>query len=81
MGILFMASTLALAFSLQNNNLLNAELRVLSAASLLPAVLGMVFGQRIRGLMSESVFRRTFYFSLFILGAYIMVNAIFEYSV
>jgi uncharacterized membrane protein YfcA len=72
---------LALAFALQNNNLLNAELGVLSVASLFPAVLGMVFGQRIRGLMSESVFRRTFYFALFILGAYIMVNAIFEYSV
>ena len=81
MGILFMASTLALALALQNNNLLNAELGVLSATSLLPAVLGMVFGQKIRGLMSESVFRRTFYFALFILGAYIMVNAIFEYSV
>ena len=80
MGILFMASTLALAAALHNNNLLNAELGVLSAASLFPALLGMIFGQKIRGQMSEDLFRRIFFLALFILGAYIMINAIYEYS-
>lgn len=76
MGVLFTASTLALAFALQGNNLLTVELGTLSTAALLPAVIGMVVGQRIRKGLSEQVFRRVFFISLLILGAYIIANAL-----
>ena len=75
MGILFTASTVALAVALQGNNLLTAELGALSAAAILPALAGMIFGQRIRRTLSESKFRRVFFSALLVLGIYIIVRA------
>jgi uncharacterized membrane protein YfcA len=75
MGMLFTASTLALAVALQGNHLLTTELGILSAAGLVPALIGMVLGQRIRQRLSEQLFRRIFFIALLLLGAYIVVNA------
>lgn len=76
MGMLFTVSTLALAIALQGNGLLSLELGKLSAAALLPALLGMVAGQRIRQRLSEQIFRRVFFISLLILGTYIIASAV-----
>lgn len=75
MGMLFTVSTLALAGALQGNDLLSIELGALSAAALLPAMIGMVLGQRIRRRLSERLFRRVFFISLLILGVYIIAAA------
>ena len=75
MGMLFTASTLALAVALQGNDLLTTELGKWSAAALLPAIIGMALGQRIRQRLSEQLFRRVFFISLLALGAYIIVSA------
>jgi uncharacterized membrane protein YfcA len=75
MGMLFSASTLALAIALGGNNLLSAELGLVSAAALLPAALGMVAGQRIRRRLPEARFRRVFFIALLVLGAYIASSA------
>lgn len=75
MGMLFTASTLALAAALQGNNLLSIELGAMSAAALVPAVIGMMLGQRIRRKLSEPLFRRLFFVSLLMLGGYIIINA------
>ncbi len=80
MGMLFTASTLALAFALQKNDFLTAELGILSAASLIPAIIGMVFGQRVRRKLSDRLFRKLFFGALLILGAYIMVRALFDFG-
>jgi len=64
MGMLFALSTLALAIALQNNDLLTIEHGVLSATALLPAILGMVFGRRIRQAIPEQLFRKVFFISL-----------------
>ncbi len=74
MGMLFLVSTLALAFSLQQNELLPSKLGVLSFVALIPAIVGMVLGQKIRKRLSEAIFRRVFFISLFILGLYILFN-------
>ena len=76
MGMLFTVSTLALAVALQGNGLLSLELGKLSAAALLPALIGMVVGQRIRQRLSEQIFRRVFFISLLILGTYIIASAV-----
>lgn len=76
MGMLFTASTLALAVALQGNNLLTLELGAWSAAALLPAIVGMVIGQRIRQRLSEPLFRRVFFVALLALGAYIIAGAL-----
>ena len=76
MGMLFTVSTLALGLALGGNNFLTAELGLVSAAALIPAVAGMVLGQRIRKSLSEARFRKVFFIALLILGAYIIARAL-----
>jgi len=78
MGMLFTLSTVSLGISLQTNNLLTVELGQMSAAALLPAIIGMVIGQRIRHKLSENLFRRLFFISLLVLGCYILVSSIYR---
>lgn len=75
MGILFTLSTLALAIVLGRNNFLTAELSWISMLAVVPAILGMMVGQQLRKLLSEQVFRRVFFSSLLVLGAYIIATA------
>lgn len=74
MGILFTASTLALALSLAGGGGLSPELGALSAAALLPAIVGMVLGQQVRHRLSEPLFRRVLFAGLLVLGAYILAG-------
>jgi len=76
MGLLFTASTVALALALRGNDLLSADLGLWSAAALLPAVLGMALGRHIRQSLSEPLFRRVFFVALLLLGAYIVAGAL-----
>ena len=75
MGMLFLVSTIALAISLDRVSLLTPRHWQLSALSIVPAVAGMWIGQRIRHRLSDSTFRRTFFLSLLVLGAYITSHA------
>ena len=65
MGILFTVSTVALISSLHVNEFLSLEIGVLSTVSVVPAIFGMVIGQRIRQGLSERYFRKLF-FSLYL---------------
>lgn len=76
MGILFMVSTLALAIALQQNAMLTVEHGILSLAALVPGIIGMIFGQRVRHSLSEPVFRKVFFVSLLALGVYIIASAL-----
>lgn len=76
MGILFTISTLALGIALQGNDMLSAELGIVSGLGLFPAILGMMAGQWVRRRLSEIVFRRVFFISLFILGGYVIFHAL-----
>ena len=80
MGMLFTASTLALALALQNNSLLTTQLSLVSGAAVLPAVAGMVAGQRIRSSLSEARFRQTFFIAMLVLGLYIIAKAVFAFG-
>jgi uncharacterized membrane protein YfcA len=76
MGMLFTASTLALAAALQNAQFLTRELGALSCAAVLPAIVGMLVGQRVRRQLSEPVFRKVFFIALLLLGLYIVFGAV-----
>ena len=75
MGMLFTVSTIALGLALQGNKLLSMDLGTLSSAAVLPAILGMWFGNKLRQKLTEQSFRRVFFIALLFLGAYIVVNA------
>ena len=75
MGILFTLSTLALAGALQSNRYVSTELLLFSLAALLPAILGMVAGRRIRRLLPEILFRQVFFSAILLLGGYILVSS------
>ncbi len=75
MGMLFTVSTLALAVALEGNGLLSNDLNLASLAALMPAILGMILGQRIRDRLSEARFRQVFFVAILILGGYITASA------
>jgi len=76
MGILFAASTLALAAALQQASFLTVDHGILSSAAVLPAIVGMIGGRWVRRGLTEERFRTVFFIALLMLGAYLIVNAI-----
>ena len=76
MGLLFAASTLALAVALQTANILTIEHGILSAGAVLPAIAGMRLGQRVRSTLSERRFRKVFFVALLLLRTYIMAGTL-----
>jgi uncharacterized membrane protein YfcA len=77
MGILFTVSTIALALSLKYQQFLSMELGTLSAGAIIPALIGMVLGQKVRQRLSETVFKKIFFISLLLLGIYLVFRSIF----
>ena len=76
MGILFTASTLALAAALQQANVLTLDHAILSSAAVPQAIAGMIGGRSIRKGLTEQRFRTVFFIALLMLGAYLVANAI-----
>ena len=76
MGMLFTLSTVSLAFALNKNNFITAELSMTSAFAVIPAMIGLIIGQQIRKSLSETRCREIFLVSLFILGVFIIVKAV-----
>jgi uncharacterized membrane protein YfcA len=76
MGVLFATATLALGFALHDRRLLSADLALLSAGAVVPALAGMVAGQALRRHLSEAMFRSIFFAVLLVIGVYIVVRAL-----
>jgi uncharacterized protein len=76
LGVLFTISTVALAFALRGQGFLTADLAILSAGGVMPAVIGMVLGQFVRQRLSEPGFRNVFFAGLLLFGAYIAIRAL-----
>jgi uncharacterized membrane protein YfcA len=80
MGMLYLVSTLALAVALQANSLLSVELGLYSISAILPALLGMMLGQKIRRQLSEALFRKVFFIALLALGVYLAARSIWGFE-
>lgn len=76
MGILFTLATLTLGLAMGGEELLSGELLGLSALALVPALLGMRLGQRLRHRLSEAAFRRVFFVGLLAMGGYLVLRAL-----
>lgn len=74
LGLSFTTSTLALAVMLAAQGHLTLGTSLASALVIVPAVLGMVLGQVIRGEMSEALFRRCFFIGLLVLGGWLLAR-------
>ena len=74
LGLSFTTSTLALAAMLAVQGHLTLGTSAASALMVIPAVLGMVLGQFIRGEMSERLFRRCFFLGLLLLGGWLLAR-------
>ena len=75
MGMLFTASTVALAFALGTNALLSTELVIASLLAIVPSLIGMWAGQNLRRRLSETQFRGTLSIGIVLLGIYILIKA------
>lgn len=68
MGLSFSVSTCAIGLAALRHGSYDDTLALISAAALVPALLGMKIGQRLRRGLSEVVFRRCLFIGLFIIG-------------
>lgn len=76
MGTLFIVAILMLGLAMGSEQLLSGELLGISAAAVLPALLGMNLGQRVRRRLSETSFRRVFFLGLWVMGSYLILRAL-----
>jgi uncharacterized membrane protein YfcA len=76
MGMLFTLSTVALAAALGRNHFVTVELGLVSAAGVIPAILGMVLGRKLRHGLSEQRFKQVFFISITVLGTYFVFRSI-----
>ena len=74
MGVSFTVSTVALALGLYINHRYSAGALGMSVLMLVPALIGMQVGQRLRSRLSPDVFRTCFLVSLGLLGGYMVVQ-------
>ncbi|MCE8035956.1 sulfite exporter TauE/SafE family protein [Halomonas sp. MCCC 1A11057] len=76
MGVLFVVTTTALGLSMGEQRLLSMELGALSLGAVVPAIVGMQLGQRLRQRLSETTFRRVFLSGLLAMGVYLLVRSL-----
>jgi hypothetical protein len=76
LGISFTVSTVALAIGLAANARIDASVVGHSLLALIPAVVGMLLGQRARNRLHPPVFRRWFLAGMLLLGFYMFARAL-----
>ncbi|WP_445117133.1 sulfite exporter TauE/SafE family protein [Acinetobacter sp. WZC-1] len=75
LGLAFTVSTICLAIFLQQNPVENMPMDYrMSLIALIPALVGMWLGTRIRYRISEQKFRRVFFIGLVMLGSYMLLQ-------
>ncbi len=75
LGLAFTTSTICLAVFLHQNPVENIPIDyVMSMIALIPALIGMWLGTKIRYRISEQKFRKVFFFGLIVLGSYMILR-------
>lgn len=75
LGLAFTTSTICLAVFLHQNPVENMPMDyVMSIIALIPALIGMWLGTKIRYRISEQKFRKVFFFGLIALGSYMILR-------
>jgi uncharacterized membrane protein YfcA len=76
LGLSFTVSTIALAVGLAWTGVFHIDNTTTSATAVVPALLGMWFGQRVRQLISQQTFRQWFFICLILLGLHLVLQSI-----
>ncbi|MEZ5810076.1 MAG: sulfite exporter TauE/SafE family protein [Rhizobiaceae bacterium] len=76
MGMLFALSSAALGLSLAGGGFMDVGRAGASVLAMVPVAAGLAAGTRIRRRLSERAFRRLFFWSLLVLGIFIVAEAI-----
>ncbi len=76
LGLTFITISCSLAVSFTRHQLVPADLIGMAAYAVVPTVLGLLMGTRLRHRISEAQFRRYFFIALLVAGAYMLVRAI-----
>jgi uncharacterized membrane protein YfcA len=76
MGMLFSSSSVTLSLALADRGIMTGALGIGSVIGLVPALIGLALGQRIRNRLPEKTFRRAFFGALLAAGALILVRSI-----
>jgi len=74
MGMTFLTATVTLGAGLGGHGLIPQGLAVLSALAVIPALVGMEIGRRLRGRLSERRFRQVLFTALLGLGLWILAK-------
>ena len=78
MGIWFCLGSLALGGAMGGRGALPFDLAIVSAGAVIPAIVGMDVGRRLRQRLSEERFRKVFFTALILLGLYIAGRGTFQ---
>lgn len=78
LGLSFTVSTIALAVGLAANSALETQALTVSAITVLPALLGMWLGRKIRQIVSPATFRRWFLICLLTLGCELFLRTFWQ---
>lgn len=76
LGITFCVIMIFLGIFMSSNQLMQLETGLISAAGLVPTLLGMILGQRLRRRMPEHAFRLALFLALSAAGLYMVMRAI-----
>ena len=76
LGVTFLLSTITVLIAFRQFGMLPASLGATSALALVPAVIGMAIGQRLRKRLPEERFRPVFFAALLGLGLVILVRSL-----
>jgi uncharacterized protein len=76
LGMSFIVSTVSMAIGLWMLGRLNGGVALQSALAVLPALIGMMLGRRIRHRLSAENFKRVFFAGMLLLGGYMVLRAL-----
>lgn len=76
MGIIFLVTGIFLGLVLWRYGIMNAEIALVSTATLIPMAIGMFAGQKIRHRLPEARFRQLFFSGLLLVGGYMVAKVL-----
>lgn len=76
LGIVFCVIMIVLALFMSQNRILPIETAMVSAGAMVPTMVGMVLGQKLRHRLSEQKFRTVFFVALCCAGFYMIARAV-----